>query len=101
MAELPQEDFVPFPERLEGELDISDFEDGRNSKAMKTSFGSEVEALRKVEDLQWFLTRLGKDARSVLRRIDQSVKALPTVDSGYASATDSPRGKKRKAGEQD
>ena len=102
-AEPQLEDFVLFPERHDEELDISDFEHGPDLEERKASkdFTIEVAALRDLEYLDYFLTRLGKDARHILVCIDQYVRAPPKIDSGYWSYTNFPRGKKRKERDED
>ena len=102
-AEPQQEDFVLFPERHDEEFNISDFDKDPDLEEWGAleAFTIEVDALKDLEYLDRFLSRLGKDARRVLVCIDQYVKRPRKIDSGYSGCMNSPRGKKQKERDED
>lgn len=117
MAGLPPNDFDLFPRQDDGTDDISDHEENPNLPANRPLFPTENSSTPEVEGIrgpECYTAGLGENAQllaqidelltltdELLLRIDEHIRALRQIDSGYSSCMNSPRGTKRKMVEYD
>jgi hypothetical protein len=99
MAGLPQEDFILFQGQDDEEY-VSDFEENSNLAAMEPlvhNENSHTPQLQTIDELflriNEFLVRIDEllvCIQDLLARIDERIRTLRNIDSGYSSWTNSP-----------